>query len=727
MIKQYKKTSFFKVLLVVLVLCFALPALAVWQDPPTGTPPDNCNPLTHEGCNPPVNVSSSAQVKRGFLDLGFLGLNALSGKAFSQMGINLEGKICSGVGAPTCQLVKNWLISSADTLHIFGQQKGAQKREVKIWDNLNVANTISSQFYEVCTAGGSCSPLTTGGTTVVANPAGTDGSNLNRIKIGTTNWNIPTGGTGALPNGSSNQTLYYSASGWAGSSMLTNNGTNIGINIANPTTDPAKRLNVVGGVYTTGPISAGSDICTRLGGANKCLSTLLPSGTIGQTLSFDGTSWKASSFLKNVSEDHINIGKSATVDNNIYISTEVTGPDYTYISGPRAKFDSGYIDLGVFGGVNMFPSASLLSTAKNTISPISSGVAELAIAGSGNTGSRKVSIYDNLNVNGNLNVTGTTTTNGLVVNQICNAAGACSPVTNLGGTSQWTTSSANPNNIYYNKAGGNVGIGLTTPTTPLEVNGVIKANRTGYTGQSLLLDGGDANTVRLKAVSVAGAEKPLSIENVSSEGTAGANNRIDFKLGTASTLATKMTIDSAKLNVNGSIMGTGLGITGLGTVSDSLAVGATSKVNSSLVKLDVKGFILARGSGARVSLGGGDGSDPASAPVWNIDNEGLTPGSTGRLRFYYSSNVNTPGTAKISFDKDGGLSLSSITTTGNILTRGFKLAPGEPTVLTCSSDGANVGLMKVIKNATANDTIQICLGTYANGKKTYSWKTVSVQ
>lgn len=92
--------------------------------------------------------------------------------------------------------------------------------------------------------------------------------------------------------------------------------------------------------------------------------------------------------------------------------------------------------------------------------------------------------------------------------------------------------------------GGNVGVGTTTPATPLEVNGLLRSTRNGQAAQYLQLWGGDSASIRLTAQS-SGAigEKPLLIQNLSGAVTPGDSNNIQFQVGTTAAPSTKMTID----------------------------------------------------------------------------------------------------------------------------------------------------------------------------------------
>ncbi len=95
-------------------------------------------------------------------------------------------------------------------------------------------------------------------------------------------------------------------------------------------------------------------------------------------------------------------------------------------------------------------------------------------------------------------------------------------------------------NAYYNA--GNVGIGTMGPLAPLEVNGVVRSTRSGVAPQYIQLNGGDSGSIKLTAQSTVQAEKNLFIENLSGESTPGANNNMQFVLGTTTARSTKMTI-----------------------------------------------------------------------------------------------------------------------------------------------------------------------------------------
>ena len=106
-----------------------------------------------------------------------------------------------------------------------------------------------------------------------------------------------------------------------------------------------------------------------------------------------------------------------------------------------------------------------------------------------------------------------------------------------GGSGIWNL---NGSDTYYNA--GKVGIGTTVPATPLEANGIVRSTRSGLAIQYIQLDGGDPASIKLTAQSAVAAEKTLLIQNLSGEGTPGANNSIQFAVGATASPSAKMTI-----------------------------------------------------------------------------------------------------------------------------------------------------------------------------------------
>jgi hypothetical protein len=135
-------------------------------------------------------------------------------------------------------------------------------------------------------------------------------------------------------------------------------------------------------------------------------------------------------------------------------------------------------------------------------------------------------LRDSLTLQAGNNVTITPTGNTLTI-----------AAANGGGSSIWSQVN---NNAYYTT--GNVGIGTSGPLAPLEVNGITRSTRSSVNGQYVQLDGGDPTAIRLTAQSVVSAEKTLLIQNLSGESTPGANNSMQFVLGTSNAPSSKMTL-----------------------------------------------------------------------------------------------------------------------------------------------------------------------------------------
>ena len=88
-----------------------------------------------------------------------------------------------------------------------------------------------------------------------------------------------------------------------------------------------------------------------------------------------------------------------------------------------------------------------------------------------------------------------------------------------------TTWSASGTILYY--TGGNVGIGVTNPTSTVEVNGPVTSDRTGAPTQYLQLSGGTSGGIFVNAV---GSSKPLFIGNSDSSGNPQGGTSIDFQV-----------------------------------------------------------------------------------------------------------------------------------------------------------------------------------------------------
>ena len=153
----------------------------------------------------------------------------------------------------------------------------------------------------------------------------------------------------------------------------------------------------------------------------------------------------------------------------------------------------------------------------------------------------------------------------------------------------------NNTNAYYNV--GNVGIGTTTPATALEANGIVRSTRIANPAQFLQLDGGDPASIRLTAQSVVSAEKSLLIQNLSGEATPGANNAIDFVLGTTTSPSVKMTLTKDG-NVVLPLGGTG-GNIGIGTPNGETGM-TISGANRADLRFDGSVLKLVAGTGTGI-------------------------------------------------------------------------------------------------------------------------------
>ena len=143
---------------------------------------------------------------------------------------------------------------------------------------------------------------------------------------------------------------------------------------------------------------------------------------------------------------------------------------------------------------------------------------------------------------------------------------------------------------------GNVGIGTTAPTAPLEVNGLLRSTRSNVAPQYIQLNGGDSASIRLTAQSNVAAEKPLLIQNLSGDAVPGANNSIFFQTGTTASYSTKMMIDS-------------VGRVGIGTTTPGYPLHVSSSGNAAIYAISNTDGVIGVAAGGGIGVRGiGNGS-----------------------------------------------------------------------------------------------------------------------
>ena len=122
-----------------------------------------------------------------------------------------------------------------------------------------------------------------------------EGKVLTSDASGLASWQTPASG---MPSGSSGQTVRHDGAAWVANNTIYNDGSSVGIG----TTSPSAKLEVAGQVKITGgDPGAGKVLASDATGLASWTTPAsgMPSGTSGQTLRHDGSSWVANSAIYN--------------------------------------------------------------------------------------------------------------------------------------------------------------------------------------------------------------------------------------------------------------------------------------------------------------------------------------------------------------------------------------------------------------------------------------------
>ena len=480
--------------------------------------------------------------------------------------------------------------------------------------------------------------------TVLATAFVGDGSGLTGIS-----------GSGTVNSGGADYVAIYDSAGTAvsASSVISDNGTNIGIS----TTGPVSKLQVVGTVTATAFVGDGSGLTGISGGAsgwtdggtnvyNTTTSDTVGVGTTTPTAQFmisnvgTGATFRADDSLNDASPMIItssgNVGIGTTVPSKVFqfgsdstsnfiTMDTINAPSMAIKAEAATSVDQLNIQANYAVANNLLDVSS--SSASQTVplvaftqsgassggtltvnqsSASSTGRAAIIVnAGTGDT----LFIGDQssdptpfvINSNGNVGI-GTTTPQAVklqVVGTVSATAfvGDGSGLTGIsGGTGGWTTDSSTKTTTTYN-----VGIGTINPVSTLQVVGTITAtafSSTGSTAGSLVLNEAEANgsnTFTMSAPSSMGSNRTCTVEDDSTplDGCVTASGWVD---------------GGASLS--------------LATTTDSIAIGSTTPSN----RLSIVG---SSANNISMNVQNTDTTGLASVKVQNAEGIGFEMVSTG--------------------------------------------------------------------------------------------------
>ncbi len=365
-----------------------------------------------------------------------------------------------GIGTVTSVASNNGItggpITSTGTLGLTGNALGLHNLNTNGLVVRTAAGTIASRSIDMSGNGIS-----------VSNGDGVSGNPTLSLNFGSGSTQVAAGNhthSGLLPSGSTNQTLRYDGSNWVANSTLFNDGTNIGIGTLTPTT----KLEVKGTVKTTGNTTYGfySDMNTG--------SALGYGGYFKHTTSGDY------SYGVYGESNYTGVGNPSRNCGGYFKSNSTSQVGYGVYSVAIKTNTTADVDAtGVYGvgqvlGGNNGDSYGIKGYA-------SGGNNAFGVYGQATSGVNTWAGY----FNGNVNITSTLTTRDLKLS--CNDTYGVGKVltSDATGNATWetpaTATESDPTwNGTANQTGdigrtGNVGIGTSTPTAKLEVNGSVKA------------------------------------------------------------------------------------------------------------------------------------------------------------------------------------------------------------------------------------------------------------